>query len=99
MLGHGPQAACCASVPACVFAQQSTEHGDACRSWVPKHVLLLAACASVSCPAGNVNAQVAEVCRQLGDLQELRGGFNMVGMSQGGQFLRVSVAASTLHYL
>jgi len=40
---------------------------------------------------GNVNAQVAEVCRQLGDLQELRGGFNMVGMSQGGQFLRAVV--------
>jgi hypothetical protein len=84
---------------ACGFAQQTTERGDVCRSALLTHVLLLAVCASVSCNAGNVNAQVAEVCRQLGDLQELRGGFNMVGMSQGGQFLRVSVAASTLHYL
>lgn len=41
-------------------------------------------------PSGNVNVQVAEVCRQLEGMQELRGGFNMVGFSQGGQFLRVS---------
>jgi hypothetical protein len=39
-----------------------------------------------------VNAQVAEVCRKLEDMRELEGGFNMVGFSQGGQFLRVSLA-------
>jgi palmitoyl-protein thioesterase len=40
---------------------------------------------------GNVNAQVAEVCRTLEDMRELEGGFNMVGFSQGGQFLRAVV--------
>jgi len=44
---------------------------------------------------GNVNDQVATVCRELttsADLaRELRGGFNMVGFSQGGQFLRAVV--------
>lgn len=53
-------------------------------------VLSTAACFACLMSAGNVNAQVAEVCRQLEDMKELRGGFNMVGFSQGGQFLRVS---------
>lgn len=34
--------------------------------------------------------QVDKVCRELADIDELAGGFNMVGFSQGGQFLRVS---------
>eukprot|EP00879_Flechtneria_rotunda_P001889 GHRR01002061.1.p1 GENE.GHRR01002061.1~~GHRR01002061.1.p1 ORF type:complete len:340 (+),score=89.70 GHRR01002061.1:195-1214(+) len=37
---------------------------------------------------GNVNYQVSHVCDQLKGMEELRGGFNMVGFSQGGQFLR-----------
>lgn len=40
---------------------------------------------------GNVNAQVEQVCSTLEDMEELRGGFNMVGFSQGGQFLRAVV--------
>lgn len=40
---------------------------------------------------GNVNAQVERVCEQLQDVPELSGGFNMVGFSQGGQFLRAVV--------
>lgn len=43
---------------------------------------------------GNVNDQVAAVCEQLSspELQkELSGGFNLVGFSQGGQFLRAVV--------
>lgn len=39
--------------------------------------------------AGNVNAQVAEVCDKLEGMKELKQGFNMIGFSQGGQFLRV----------
>ncbi|GBF88133.1 hypothetical protein Rsub_00845 [Raphidocelis subcapitata] len=40
---------------------------------------------------GNVNAQVEVVCDALADMPELEGGFNMVGFSQGGQFLRAVV--------
>jgi palmitoyl-protein thioesterase len=41
---------------------------------------------------GNVNEQVADVCRQLLALKdELKDGFHMVGFSQGGQFLRAVV--------
>ncbi|KFH69155.1 hypothetical protein MVEG_05956 [Podila verticillata NRRL 6337] len=37
---------------------------------------------------GNVNNQLEIVCRQLKDIKELQSGFNAVGFSQGGQFLR-----------
>jgi palmitoyl-protein thioesterase len=40
---------------------------------------------------GNVNQQVDKVCDELSDMKELAGGFNMVGFSQGGQFLRAVV--------
>ncbi|KAL1924532.1 uncharacterized protein VTP21DRAFT_4186 [Calcarisporiella thermophila] len=37
---------------------------------------------------GNVNEQVDKVCTQLREEPRLRGGFNAVGFSQGGLFLR-----------
>eukprot|EP00192_Tetraselmis_astigmatica_P013340 CAMPEP_0117672658 /NCGR_PEP_ID=MMETSP0804-20121206/14026_1 /TAXON_ID=1074897 /ORGANISM="Tetraselmis astigmatica, Strain CCMP880" /LENGTH=335 /DNA_ID=CAMNT_0005481283 /DNA_START=30 /DNA_END=1038 /DNA_ORIENTATION=+ len=37
---------------------------------------------------GNVNEQVEAVCGELSGMEELAGGFNAVGFSQGGQFLR-----------
>ncbi|PNH12249.1 Palmitoyl-protein thioesterase 1, partial [Tetrabaena socialis] len=37
---------------------------------------------------GDVNDQVAHVCAQLRNITELSGGYNAVGFSQGGQFLR-----------
>ena len=37
---------------------------------------------------GNVNDQVAVVCDQIRKTPELSGGYNAVGFSQGGQFLR-----------
>ncbi|EFJ40725.1 hypothetical protein VOLCADRAFT_84379 [Volvox carteri f. nagariensis] len=37
---------------------------------------------------GDVNDQVALVCAQLRNLTQLKGGYNAVGFSQGGQFLR-----------
>eukprot|EP00775_Hariotina_reticulata_P005960 gene5960-6199_t len=40
---------------------------------------------------GNVNQQVDKVCDELAEMKELAGGFNMVGFSQGGQFLRAVV--------
>ncbi|WIA16136.1 hypothetical protein OEZ85_012853 [Tetradesmus obliquus] len=40
---------------------------------------------------GNVNQQVGKVCGELASMEELKGGFNMVGFSQGGQFLRAVV--------
>ena len=36
-----------------------------------------------------MSMQVATVCTQLKGLKELKKGFNAVGFSQGGQFLRV----------
>ncbi|XP_061870612.1 palmitoyl-protein thioesterase 1 isoform X2 [Colius striatus] len=36
----------------------------------------------------NVNDQVREVCRQLAGDPRLKGGYNAMGFSQGGQFLR-----------
>eukprot|EP00882_Tetradesmus_deserticola_P001826 GHRQ01001959.1.p1 GENE.GHRQ01001959.1~~GHRQ01001959.1.p1 ORF type:complete len:335 (+),score=139.67 GHRQ01001959.1:114-1118(+) len=39
----------------------------------------------------NMNQQVAHVCGELAAMHELKGGFNMVGFSQGGQFLRAVV--------
>jgi hypothetical protein len=39
--------------------------------------------------------QVGRVCGELAAMQELQGGFNMVGFSQGGQFLRVSSSSSS----
>eukprot|EP00884_Botryococcus_braunii_P007153 jgi/Botrbrau1/16439/Bobra.0142s0035.1 len=40
---------------------------------------------------GNVNIQVTKVCNLLQNISELRNGFNAVGFSQGGQFLRAVV--------
>lgn len=40
---------------------------------------------------GNVNEQVEAVCDDLRKMPELEGGFNAVGFSQGGQFLRAVV--------
>lgn len=37
---------------------------------------------------GNINDQVTLACEQLRELDELDGGWNAVGFSQGGQFLR-----------
>lgn len=37
---------------------------------------------------GDVNDQVARACAQLRNISELQGGYNAVGFSQGGQFLR-----------
>lgn len=35
----------------------------------------------------NANDQVREVCRQLAADPHLKGGYNAIGFSQGGQFL------------
>jgi palmitoyl-protein thioesterase len=40
---------------------------------------------------GNLNEQVAEVCAELAEDEELAGGFNAIGFSQGGQALRAYV--------
>ncbi|GMH39034.1 hypothetical protein BSKO_06932 [Bryopsis sp. KO-2023] len=40
---------------------------------------------------GNVNDQVAEVCRVLKEKKELENGFDGIGFGQGGQFLRAVV--------
>ncbi|KAF9545839.1 hypothetical protein EC957_010467 [Mortierella hygrophila] len=40
---------------------------------------------------GNVNKQIEAICDQLKAIPELEGGFNAVGFSQGGQFLRAYV--------
>ncbi|KAF8941597.1 hypothetical protein BGZ58_005547 [Dissophora ornata] len=40
---------------------------------------------------GNVNKQIESVCQQLKSIPELEDGFNAVGFSQGGQFLRAYV--------
>ncbi|KAK9829239.1 hypothetical protein WJX72_004713 [[Myrmecia] bisecta] len=37
---------------------------------------------------GNVNSQVEEVCKLIAGKEELQHGYNAVGFSQGGQFLR-----------
>ncbi|KAJ9575901.1 hypothetical protein L9F63_007213 [Diploptera punctata] len=36
----------------------------------------------------NANTQVEEVCKQLNDDEQLENGYNAIGFSQGGQFLR-----------
>ena len=40
---------------------------------------------------GDVNAQVAAACEQIRATPQLQGGYNAVGFSQGGQFLRAVV--------
>ncbi|KAF8978570.1 hypothetical protein BGZ46_006333 [Entomortierella lignicola] len=40
---------------------------------------------------GNVNTQIETVCQQLKEIEELKDGFNAVGFSQGGQFLRAYI--------
>lgn len=40
---------------------------------------------------GHVNDQVQKACDQLADIEELRDGFDALGFSQGGQFLRAYV--------
>lgn len=40
---------------------------------------------------GNMNEEIAKVCRFLRDQSDLKAGFNMVGFSQGGQFSRALV--------
>ncbi|KDN38646.1 alpha/beta-hydrolase [Tilletiaria anomala UBC 951] len=40
---------------------------------------------------GNVNDQVQQVCEQLASIKELKDGFDGIGFSQGGQFLRAYV--------
>ena len=39
----------------------------------------------------NMNRQIEEVCDQLARVPELADGFNAIGLSQGGQFLRAYV--------
>ncbi|RUP08314.1 palmitoyl protein thioesterase-domain-containing protein [Jimgerdemannia flammicorona] len=43
---------------------------------------------------GNLNQQVDQVCQQLRENKKLRDGFNAVGFSQGGLFLRYVVASN-----
>ena len=38
----------------------------------------------------DVNQQVAQVCAQLAQDPQLKGGYNAMGFSQGGQFLWVN---------
>lgn len=40
---------------------------------------------------GHVNDQIQKACEQLANVEELRDGFDAVGFSQGGQFLRAYV--------
>ncbi|CBQ69504.1 related to palmitoyl-protein thioesterase 1 [Sporisorium reilianum SRZ2] len=40
---------------------------------------------------GHVNDQIEKVCQQLAEIDELRDGFDAIGFSQGGQFLRAYV--------
>eukprot|EP01025_Chloroclados_australasicus_P037042 TRINITY_DN3771_c0_g3_i1.p1 TRINITY_DN3771_c0_g3~~TRINITY_DN3771_c0_g3_i1.p1 ORF type:complete len:349 (-),score=23.88 TRINITY_DN3771_c0_g3_i1:153-1109(-) len=40
---------------------------------------------------GNVNSQVEKVCEELQGIPELQHGYNAIGFSQGGQFLRAVV--------
>jgi palmitoyl-protein thioesterase len=40
---------------------------------------------------GDVNEQAAAVCEQLRSTPELQGGFNAIGFSQGGQFMRAVI--------
>jgi len=40
---------------------------------------------------GNVDEQIDEVAQQIADIEELQGGFDAMGLSQGGQFLRAYV--------
>ena len=40
---------------------------------------------------GHVNEQVEKACQQLASIDELRDGFDAIGFSQGGQFLRAYV--------
>ncbi|KAJ1680228.1 hypothetical protein EV182_000425 [Spiromyces aspiralis] len=40
---------------------------------------------------GNVNSQVDQVCQELAANEGLRGGFNAIGFSQGGLFLRAYI--------
>lgn len=40
---------------------------------------------------GHVNDQVQQACDQLAQIDELQGGFDAIGFSQGGQFLRAYV--------
>lgn len=40
---------------------------------------------------GNINTQLEQVCADLASVRELAGGFNALGFSQGGQFLRAYV--------
>ncbi|KAF9052293.1 palmitoyl-protein thioesterase [Hymenopellis radicata] len=44
-----------------------------------------------ACFYGNVNTQLAGVAKQLSDIPELSTGFDAIGFSQGGQFLRAYV--------
>ncbi|THH30417.1 hypothetical protein EUX98_g3784 [Antrodiella citrinella] len=44
-----------------------------------------------ACFWGDVNVQVANVSQQLRDIPELAGGFDAIGFSQAGQFLRAYV--------
>lgn len=40
---------------------------------------------------GNVNDQVEQACKELAQVEELQDGFDAIGFSQGGQFLRAVV--------
>lgn len=40
---------------------------------------------------GDMNEEIAKVCRFLAEQDGLKGGFNMIGFSQGGQFSRAVV--------
>lgn len=45
----------------------------------------------VSSYYGDMNEEIAKACRFLAEQDDLKGGFNMIGFSQGGQFSRAVV--------
>lgn len=47
----------------------------------------------------DVNEQVSMVCSQLAQDPKLKGGYNAMGFSQGGQFLYVTTVLDTKHFV
>jgi palmitoyl-protein thioesterase len=87
VLWHGMGDSCCASwsigavathlqtvLPGTFVHSINTGQGAAADTWSSYY--------------GNVNTQVEAVCEQLRSLPQLDNGYNAVGFSQGGQFLR-----------
>lgn len=71
-------------------------HCCCCQHMLPALAASLLIDVGCCCCSGDVNQQVAKACERIRVTPELAQGYNAIGFSQGGQFLRVRTRVACL---